>query len=264
MSVSIRPVHVPSAKACDFLQQRAQTALDEWAREWVSGWASIERQRATLQMCLASEAAGPRNGEYQEWRADAGRLWFRRDVADRSGFGCAVVGAALMPRSTAADDWIAGVIEHAWDALAHTLYAVLFGARAEVTSPGSTTGLPADLFACGSGAVQLSCDSIGLHAIADDAVWRSVPPIERAAQPMTKLTPLEGATQRARVRLEVTLGSVGVLLPDFLGLQRGDVLRLPQRLDQPLTVLCAGKPLGRAALGETQGRKSVQIVSNEP
>jgi flagellar motor switch protein FliM len=49
-----------------------------------------------------------------------------------------------------------------------------------------------------------------------------------------------------------------------MDLRCGDVLRLPQRLDQGIAVLCEGKMLAHALLGETQGRKSVQLFADLP
>jgi hypothetical protein len=124
--------------------------------------------------------------------------------------------------------------------------------------------LPENLRDFGSGAVQLSCEALGLFAIADRAVWRSVPPSERAAVARPALTPVDRAASRAAVRLDVMLGSVEVELPKVLDLREGDILRLPQRLDQPLAVVCAGKPLAHAVLGEVHGRRGAQLVAGRP
>lgn len=84
-----------------------------------------------------------------------------------------------------------------------------------------------------------------------------------AASSLVTLTPLDRAVQRTRVALDIMLGSVEVELPKLLDLRCGDVLRLPQRLDQRIAVLCAGRPLARAVLGETQGRKCVQLLADD-
>jgi len=90
-----------------------------------------------------------------------------------------------------------------------------------------------------------------------------LPPTERGTvQRRPALIPLDRALRRGNAQLAVMLGSVEVELPKLMDLRCGDVLRLPQRLDREITVLCGGKVLARAALGERQGRKCVQLASN--
>lgn len=262
MNAAARPIYVPGAAAFDSLQQRAQAALDAWSREWVSGCASGAQPVATLQVCAASDRARPQPHEYYDAvRTETGCMWFRCSAADRLSFAGAVVGAELMRGSAYADDWIAAVADGAWDTRNRALCSALLGAP---VSDALTASVSASLFAFGSGAVRLSCDMLGLHAIADSVIWRSVPPTKRAvAHRLPKLTPLDRAAQRAMAPLDIMLGSVEVELPKLLDLRCGDVLRLPQRLDQGIAVLCDSKPLARAVLGETQGRKCVQVFSND-
>lgn len=256
MNKNVRPIHVPGAAAMELLRQRAQAALESWAREWVSGWMQDERRIATLRISgLAAETHGH---EYEVLRTAAGCMWFRRDAMDRLSFNRAVMG---MHSPRLADDWIATATDHAWEVCKRELCSALLGTPITDAQPVSVNRLPAGLFAFGSGAVEFSCDELNLHAIADNAVWRSVPPDERCtARARPKLVLLERATHRCKVPLEVSLGSVSVELPKLLDLRCGDVLRLPQRLDQGIAVLCAGKPLARAALGVAQGRKGVQLT----
>lgn len=262
MSAAVRPIHVPGATARESLRQRAQAALDAWARDWVSGHASGAQATPALHVCPVHEGDRSRDRErYDALCTQTGVIWFRCTHDDRFSFDTAVAGAGLLADCSYADEWIAGVTDDAWDARNHALCSALLGSpiRDAVTTPPS-----AGLLAFGSGAVELSCAALGLHAIADSAVWRSVPPSERAAaSSLVTLTPLDRAVQRARVALDIMLGSVEVELPKLLDLRCGDVLRLPQRLDQRIAVLCAGKPLARAVLGETQGRKCVQLLADD-
>lgn len=189
-------------------------------------------------------------------------MWIRRSVTDYLNLGRCVVGPELMPRAICGDDWIAGVVDSAWDARNSALCSTLLGAPSTVLRAPEVE-LPEALFAFGSGAVQLSCDILGLHAIADKAVWRALPVVPRApAQSLPSLAPLDQATQRAVVRLDVVVGDVEVDLPNLLDLHCGDVLRLPQRLDEGMTVLLEGKPLARAVLGRMQDRMCVQVFAN--
>lgn len=263
MNAVVRPIHLPGAAALDVLRRRAQATLSAWAQEWVSGWAN-DSQAAVHVRTVADEEAQSGH-EYSAVRTEAGCMWFRCGPANRLSFGRAVVGAELMPRSACADDWIAGVVDCAMEARDRALCSALLGTPLSEPLPPAPGVLPKCVRAFGAGAVQFLCDELALDAIVDRAVWRNVPPTQREdAHRLPKVTPLERATQRAKVRLEVILGSVAVELPTLLDLRRGDVLRLPQRLDQGIAVLCEGKPLARAALGETQGRKAVQILAEPP
>lgn len=264
MNTAVRPIHISSDAAVDVLRQRGQAALDGWAREWVSGWTSDGQRASKVQVRAVTDGAGVQSYEFEALRTEAGCIWFSCSPVDRLSFGRAVVGAELMRGSRCADDWIAGLIDCARDARNRALCSGLLGMRPIEALPAGACVVPPELFVFGSGAIQLSCDALGLYAIADSAVWRSVPPVRTRSQPLPKLAPLDQAASRARMRLDVMLGSVEVELPKLLDLRCGDVLRLPQRLDQEVAVLCEGKPLAHAALGETQGCKAIQVIARHP
>lgn len=260
MSDAARPIHLPGANALDTVRQRAQAALDAWAHEWVSARAGQEQKITVVGIDTVLDDA-PAVADYEALRTEIGCMWFRFGDTDRATFARAVLGSDLMLGARCADDWVAKVVERARATCMRALCMALVGAPPGDESSIRVTPIPAELFAFGSGAVRLSCDSLGLHAIVDGGVWRGVPPASRPASTgRTSFVPLDRAVQEARMRLEVVLGSVEIELPTLLGLQRGDVLRLPQRLEQAIAVLCDGKPLGRAALGELRGCKAVQFV----
>jgi hypothetical protein len=258
MSAPVRPIYVPGEAARESVRQRAQAALDAWLREWVSGHYDGPHPRLTLQACSRGEREHAY--EYSDvLRTKAGCIWFRRNTADRLNFGGAVVGATLMSGAAFVDDWMRAIADQGWDERNRMLCAALLGVP---ETDSAAIPLPTELLAFGSGAVQVSCDAVGLHAIADRGVWRSVPPSERMpSRPRAALTPLERAAQRSRLRVDAMLGSVEVDLPKLLDLQCGDVLRLPQRLDRGITLQCADAPFARAVLGEQQQRKCVQLTA---
>jgi flagellar motor switch/type III secretory pathway protein FliN len=261
MNAPVRPIHLAGARALAAIRGRAQTTLGEWAREWLSG-GPAQLARAQLQVRgFDPDAPRAASSEYARVRSESGCIWFRQNAADRSDFGSSVVGVQLMPRGTCADEWVAAAADQAWLALTRGLVASLMGPLTAVDAEPAPQALPQDLFATGSGAIELSCELLGLHAIADRAVWRSVAPPERAAPAPPAPAPLDQAAQSARVRLDAMLGEVQLELARVLDLRCGDVLRLPQRLQQPLTVLCSGRPVARAVLGERDGHKAVQIVA---
>ncbi|HEY5760120.1 MAG TPA: FliM/FliN family flagellar motor C-terminal domain-containing protein [Steroidobacter sp.] len=261
MSGAVRPIILPGAAALEWLRLRAQSALDAWAREWVVAHGS--RLDGALRVEAIDCTHRTNIHEYEVVCTDAGCMWFRAGRADRLDLGCAVVGHQLMPRSTCADDWIAGVVDGARHALTRELTTALLGAPMPGKWPPHLTALPAAALATGTGSVLICCEGLGLHAVADGSVWRSVPPTRRdVSQRLPALTAVDRAIRKARARLDVMLGSTEVELPKLVDLRCGDVLRLPQRLDQSLAVLCEGQPLAQAALGQAQGRICVQIVGH--
>lgn len=258
MSATLRPVLIPGAAACEALRARAQAALDAWAREWTIELSSDARVAPQVRVSAGlDESWTPGSDEWDAVRSEAGCVWFRRSSGDRARLGEAVVGAALLSASGYVDDWIAGIAERAWQTRNRTLAAALLGA---VTGDESSASLSATLFAFGSGAVLLSCEELGLYAIADSGAWCSASPAARTPAQERGVTPLDRAMRQATARVDVMLGSVELELPKLLDLRRGDVLRLPQRLDSGIHVLCEGQPLAHALLGELQGRKCIQVL----
>ncbi len=244
------------------LRDCVQAALDAWAHEWVSAPWRDAPEATKVQARAACEGQQPLRHEFDAVCTEAGCLWVRCSTEDRLHFGQAVMGAGLMPGGSFADDWVAGAVDRAWEARDRALCAALFGTTGSSDAPLMAQTPPAELFAFGSGAVEFSCWGTGLQVIAESAVWRTVPPIaQRAAPPLPEITPLTRAMHQATTRLEVMLGSVELDLPRLMDLRCGDVLRLPQRLYQPVTLLCEGQALAHALLGELHGRKAVQTVA---
>lgn len=264
MSAPVRHLFVQGLGAFQWLRRRVHASLDAWAGEWVSEWASDIKRLECLHVVPIDQDLMARQGEYQMVRTAAGRMWFRQSPDDRLQCSRAVVGSDLMLRIASADEWTRDITDHARSVRNEALCASLMDAPILQGPPASTGELPAELFAVGSGAVRVQWAETGLYAVADAGVWRSMPPIEPSTQSLPKLTPMDRAAHRAKAQLDVMLGSVDIGLPSLLDLHRGDVLRLPQRLDQGIAVLCGGKPLAYAVLGMTDGRKSVRILGNDP
>jgi flagellar motor switch protein FliM/N len=259
MSTAARPIYFPSSAALHWVQQRALGALQAWAAEWLLVGAGHPSQMHGLKILTVTEPIQRRRGGYLQLRGEAGCMWVRCVEADRRHLGKAVVGAELMPQSGDADEWIAQAIACAWEARNHALCTALLGAV--VCEDLLSDELPEDLLDVGSGALQLSCAFIGLHAIVDGGVWSAVPaPIRAGAQAPNRLAPLEQAVRSARVSMEALLGSVEIELAQLLDLACGDVVRLPLRLGETVEVRCEGMHLARAALGEMHGYRSVRLI----
>jgi len=259
MSAAVRPIYFPSRAALDWVQQRAHGALETWAAHWLPVWMVHLSQMQGLKISAVSEPTERLRGGYQQLRSEAGCMWVRCVEGDRLSLGRAVLGAELMPHSSYADDWIVAAVARAWDARNHALCTALLGAVTSEHWPSDE--LPANLLDLGSGALQLSCAFLGLHAIIDSGVWRSVPsPIRAGAQSVPKPAPLEQAVRGVRVTLEALLGSVEIELAQLLDLTCGDVMRLPLQLGASIEVRCEGMHLVRAALGELHGHRSVRLL----
>jgi hypothetical protein len=255
----VRPIHLPGSSALSHVLQRARAVLADWTRDWVNDEECLAA--LSIESAVADDLRRP--GEFEGLRGARGQVWFRRDATDRTNFGLTVLGAGLMPRAAYADDWIEHVANHAWSIRNRILCEALVGAPQSASSSESSASL-AILARAGSGAIRLHCEPLGLHAIADSGVWSLVPPAERTATRDQALEPLDRAARHSSLRIEVMLGSVELELPKVMDLRRGDVLRFPARLDQPLTVSCEGTPFARALLGDADGRKSIQFTDQYP
>lgn len=65
----------------------------------------------------------------------------------------------------------------------------------------------------------------------------------------------------ARVQLHVTLAPVEIELAEVLSVRPGDVLMFPHQVGEPVLVETAdGRPLGRAELGGSKGRRAARFV----
>lgn len=259
MSTAARPIYFPSSAALDWVQQRARGALETWAAEWLLHWTGHPSQMQGLEIRVVSESMQRLRGGYQELRGEAGSIWVRCIEGDRRNLGKAVVGAEFMPRSGAGDEWITQAIACAWEARNHALCTALLGAVVSEHFPSDE--LPERLLDVGSGTLQVSCASMGLHAIVDGGVWNTVPaPIRANAPARSRLAPLEQAMRGARVSIEALLGSAELRLAQLLNLACGDVVRLPQRVGETIEVRCEGMHLSQAVLGAMHGYRSVRLL----
>ena len=254
MTDRVRPMHFPSATALEAVRERAGSALDDWAREWVA-------DRPASAVSCSSITTQAQSCDYEPISAGEGRIWFRRSPSDREALIRAIAGPDVTFEVARTDPWMTAVIDQACEARDRALQSALLR-QSVSTQPSSLGELPADLFALGSGALRISCEWLGLCAVVDSSVWRTIPPAARAGQRPTQAAPLGVAVRGAKARLDVVLSSVKIELSQLVDLRYGDVLRLPHRLDQALTVLCEGKPMAHAVLGENQARKCVQLQSD--
>lgn len=252
----VRPFLLPGAHALQVLRERVAAAVAGWAAAW-AGAGSAARVEVHAVAGTAAVALPCRHHAGAE-----GELWLAAASGTQDPLPALVLGAAFASPAGHDDDWSQRVVRRARQALDLALAEALLGGPVVA---GGEARPDAALFLPGSGAVHFACAELGWQAWASGAVLRHVPPRAAAASPGPAPVPLlplvQGAAARQPVRLAVEAGSVELELGRLLGLQPGDVLRLPTRLDQPLW-LCGpqGEALARCALGERDGRRAVRVV----
>jgi hypothetical protein len=252
-----RPLVVLDERVLAAVCEQACAGLAAWGRDWLGG------PPPRPQACAAGEA--PRHETFEHWRGERGAVWIRWEPADDVRLVEAVAGASALQGPAFADEWIAQLARRARRLRNAALCAALADGTGTEPAEAATMRLPRALFAGGAGTVRLEAPALGLVALVDRAAWQGLPCVARDAGALLPApVPLESAMGGARLRLDVMLGSVELELPRILQLRAGDVLRLPRRLDEPLVVACAGRPLAHAVLGERQGRRSVQLLAATP
>ncbi len=257
----VRPIYLPGATALAALRERVWAALQSWGRDWIGGWSADP----TLLENLRVAAPGGLAAAVNSWEQSGG-LWFRCGRAETERLAGAITGEGELTGTGIADDWMRDLVDRVWRSRNEALSAGLSGSTVAEGKFHVTSVLPSSLFEFGSGAVEISCKPLGLYAIADQSVWRTIAPPARAHQySRPRLVPLEAALRgaRARTRLDVMLGAVDIELASLSDLRRGDVLNLTSRLDTGIAVLCAGKPLTQALLGTVGGRKCVRLLGHQ-
>ena len=165
--MSERSLHLPGASALELLRQRAQTALDTWIEEWAVGKLTC----AALTVSSAIDREEWQGHSCHQLRDANGGLWIRANVADRARVTHCIFGP---DPQVASRDVIEEITGMAALALAEELRSALFG-ESSLPLAEFVTHLPADLFAFGSGAVQMVCNPFDLRAIVDAGVWCALP-----------------------------------------------------------------------------------------
>jgi len=252
VSAQIRALPLAGAAARRALGRRADAALAAWAADWLGDARPCVRVDA---------AAAPAAGASFERRTGArGELWFACDAPNDARLRRALLGAP--EEEAAGDDWIDELVASARAACRRALCTAVLGPPVEPAAAPSAP--PPHLFAPFGGALRLVCEELGLLAIVGNAAWSAAPDAGRdvPAPALPALAPLEHALGGAVLRLDVPLGGVELELGQLVALRRGDVLRLPRRLDEPFTVLCEGHPFGQAVLGEARGRRAMQFTGD--
>lgn len=248
--MSTRPIRLVGAHALRAIELRALSALLVWAQDWLPD--ATPEPTLRVQSPLPSAVTAFKAEMLGD---EVGRVWFRHLESDDRALAAALLGAP--PARSAGDGVLEATFAEARRALHRAIaevLVVLHGEPVDVTPD-------AKLWAFGSGAVQIDCEAIGLHMIADDGVLRHVPPLERPAAVLPQKMALDKTLARAPLRVDVMLGSADLELGPLLELQTGDVIRLPARLSDSAAIEIDGRCVAQGRLGMHDGRRAVQLVA---
>lgn len=252
MNAPARTLHLLGEHALHSIEERVERALVAWSRDWVREPRAEPQLRAHA---LSGDAA--RSGDWVEIGGATGRIWIRNSAEDRNRLVRAVLGEAHLPLETAGDAWSRGALAQADEQRRRCLALALVGEVHATTARAPDAGM----FDFASGAVQITCDTFGVHVLADSGVLQHVPPRARSASARPAPKPLKDAARSAPLTLTVGLGSVELNLAHLLDLQPGDVICLPTQLADRVPVMLDGQPVAQGSLGHCGKHKAVQLVS---
>jgi Type III flagellar switch regulator (C-ring) FliN C-term len=267
MSVEVQDLVVPGDTIFDGLRERVQAALELWSRAWLVDATFQAAVQATVVVATANAADSLPEQPFELVQSSApGRLWIRTAPADRSMLARAVMGFEVSLDEHVIDPWVADVSNRAWVTRNDAVCAALLKGPVCLGPEGRAARLSPRLFRFGSGTVQISCDALGLYLLVDADLSRTAaPPSDTTAVSLLNAVRLSEAIRSECVHLEVLLGTVDLPLPQILDLRCGDVLRVTRRLEERLSVHCAGNPIALAALGQSFGRTAAQLfASHQP
>lgn len=252
MNTAVRPLVLPGQHALDSLAERLTHALGTWIERWSS-------QAAAALAVDATAAEKLPTGAMLEIIGNSGRLWRSATTDDRLALQRAVFGEQTQASDVASDPWALCLLEDATVDLDHCLAECLVGGFISTVARNP----PTDLLAFGAGTIRLTCPHLGLDLLADASAFQHVPPRPRAKnepRPVS-LTPLLSRARQAMVPITVEIGRIELDLARLLDLQPGDVLRLPTRLTDALTLSIEGHEIAKAALGHLGNHRAVQLAS---
>lgn len=241
-----------------YLREAFSTVVESWRSEWFGPRTPVSATtlftdfdpvtKSTLRVYRGDDGAwiGIGLARWAEFPLIAGLF----DIAPDEDFNMGPVASAVVE---AALRDLAGV-------------AMQSAIRRENTCPGSSirAALPGDAFRRGSSRIGITfmLGAIPVTVFAGSAV------VEKQLE-ATKRSgagrPVEGVHRALGLRLvpaQVQLGNADILVDDLLSLRVGDVVRINQRLDQPLDVSIEGEKRLNGFLARTvDGRKCVRLVA---
>lgn len=238
------------------LARRLQAALAEWAKAWGLSAAEVRCHNA-----WEAAAAVPAWSALAADPAGAAQVWWTGEAA---GIGQALFGSTGVPPCTAPAPVAQGVTSDALDALR----AAMLGAMGWQGTSDASSPPPSDAKAW-SGAVLAECRVQGVQALElklhlRQSAWpRASTQSKPAAQGGLASLSAQLADQPVTVR--AWIDDVTLSLGELMGLQLGDVLVTPQRLDAPLAIRAAqdaqgAAPLFSGWLAQRSGHMAVTLV----
>jgi flagellar motor switch/type III secretory pathway protein FliN len=257
--VKVSPFLLLKRSTAVALAERASAALSVWG----AAWAELPDSSVT---CVAANAADVYRTTPSNWRprslADGGVVW----VHAQTGLERALeqILFDLVEEDPSGDARLRSSIatDVAADALEDLLAGAIFALTGQASSPAEPAPLPDRLFRTGAG--TLHC-SIGL---ADKSIKLLVPGSAIKPQPGAPSAPsgravvdLHDAIAHLPVDLNVELSGAEVTLGALGSLAIGDVITLPDSLEQPVRVTGAnGATMFHGHLGSLAGFHAIEVV----
>jgi len=256
----VRPFFLMGASELEAVQVVVSPALASWAEEWLArdGDAVVNDIVA-----LAVDAAGPSMTE-ESWRESVAGLWFNEAADGDQLLGAAVTGASWATDGFDSDPWLGKMLSQARETRNRAVRLALGLPLDPDYRSGPARPLPFGVLQPGSGAVRIMWPGVGLDAVASALVLNPIlrSAASRVPRGISPLQPLSTATLHASAHVIATLGSIEIDAGTLLDFRAGDVLRLARHLGDAVDVTCGGVTLCRAHLGQLDGRKAVQLLSN--
>lgn len=225
-----------------------------WAA-WLREWHGVSDGAAGVECVLSHEAQGVAAGWAGLAAAGDAIAWWDARAPGGEPVRTALFGAGTTVASTS----LAAAMENkAWEALAVEL-AMALGLQRQ---PGDD-GPPAADHAPWSGGVvaSLSAPAATLRLFLNGACASKVLGAARTADaPAAKLPPVVEGISQLPARASVELAGCEIDLGDLQAVKVGDILRLPQALDEPMQVKIGSRPVCAAYLGRRGNSRAVELL----
>jgi hypothetical protein len=256
-----RPFALLPQASVDAVQSAVRDAVARWCAAW-----GVPPEEVGLTGERAWEAAGRQPAWHDGRAAGAQSLW----LAGGEDFAAQVQRLMYAPDRSLS----AGGLSPLWEGAAAAAQDALLAALRDLLPAGEApVARPSAQFESASGAVlvTLRCGRAAVHALFDHGAVQALAGLARvrqggAAQPPARPAALAPVSHRAvlaplPVRLEVALGAAQVQLGSLRALGVGDVIRLEQHAEQPLSVQGPqGVPLLAGYLGASEGQLALELA----
>jgi flagellar motor switch protein FliM len=260
--VNVSPYLLLKNSVAEAISRQAEVCLEKWANSWQVG----TKSRA---VCISACSHKPELFVSDKWSQkhlqNGSTAWFFVPLTlhrklEHCLFGLETVDATSAKRQSSA--LASKVVTEALDELVDALINAI--CQLEIQAESAFFSPPKQLFKRGSGAVI--CDVyIGENALEillpDAAIshWRK----SQSVHSNPAVTSLHDALKNLTVKMNVEVSDAELTLGYLSTLAIGDVLKLPNKLDQTLKVITDdGVTVCHAHLGSASGVMAVEVIKS--